>query len=282
VRARFKGLSSAAIARDLGTQIIGTQVTCVKVTGSTNDWLKVAAAEGSPEGAVVFVEEQTAGRGQLGRHWIAPFGCCILASVLLRPSFAPERLGSLSMLAACAAAAAAIEATGLPIHLKWPNDVIGEAGKLGGVLAESSIVDGRVEFAVVGVGINVNQNRADLAAVPGASSLRAELGRIVNRTDLARALLRALDERYALVRDGQHDAILAEWRERLGTLGKWVSLRIGDAVDGPYFASQVTARGTLVLLRPDGTTLEAAAGEVSVLPTPPGHVHHRDTEDRGE
>jgi BirA family biotin operon repressor/biotin-[acetyl-CoA-carboxylase] ligase len=260
-------LSSIAIARGLGTQLIGTQVTCVKVTGSTNDWLKAAAAEGAAEGLAVFAEEQTAGRGQVGRHWIAPFGCCILASVLLRPAFPPEQLSCLSMLAACAAAVASIEVTGVPIRLKWPNDLIGESGKIGGVLVENSIVDGQVEFAVVGVGINVNQTRSDVAAIPGASSLRAELGRIADRTELARALLRALEERYALVRDSQFDAILAEWRERLATLGNWVSLRVGDTVDGPYFASQVTPRGTLVLLRPDGTSLEAVAGEVSVVST---------------
>jgi BirA family biotin operon repressor/biotin-[acetyl-CoA-carboxylase] ligase len=269
VAARFKHLSSAAILRDLGTQIVGSQVTCVKVTGSTNDWLKAAATEGAPEGLAVFAEEQTAGRGQIGHHWIAPFGCCILASVLLRPAFPPEQLSCLSMLAACAAAAAAIEVTGLPIHLKWPNDVIGESGKVGGVLVESSIVDGQVEFAIVGLGINVNQRRSDLAALPGAFSLRAELGKMVDRTELARALLRALDERYAIARDGQYDAILAEWRERLAMVGKWVNLRIGDTVDGPYFASQVTPRGTLVLLRTDGSSFEAAAGEVSVVPTLP-------------
>jgi BirA family biotin operon repressor/biotin-[acetyl-CoA-carboxylase] ligase len=263
---RFKPLSATAIQQDLGTQVIGRQVTCVRVTGSTNDWLKAAAAEGAPEGLAVFAEEQTAGRGQVGRHWIAPPGCCILTSVLLRPSIPPDQLRYLTMIAACAAAAASIETTGLAIQLKWPNDLISDTGKVGGVLVENSIVDGQVEHAIVGTGINVNQSRRDLASLPGATSLRAELGRMVDRTDLARALLRALDERYTFIRDQQYDAILAEWRGRLVTIGKWVSLRTGNRVDGPYFALQVTDRGALVLLRSDGTTFEAVAGEVSVIP----------------
>jgi BirA family transcriptional regulator, biotin operon repressor / biotin---[acetyl-CoA-carboxylase] ligase len=263
---RFKPLSAVAIQQDLGTQVIGRQVTCVRVTASTNDWLRAAAAEGAPEGAVVFAEEQTAGRGQVGRHWIAPAGCCILTSILLRPAVPPDRLSALTMLAACAAAAAAIETTGLPIQLKWPNDLISDLGKVGGVLVESSLIDGQVEHAILGIGINVNQSRRALAGLPGAASLCADLGRMVDRTKLARALLRALDERYTYIRDNQDAAILREWRERLVTLGKWVSLRSGASAGGTYFASEVTDQGALVLLRPDGTTFESVAGEVSIVP----------------
>jgi BirA family biotin operon repressor/biotin-[acetyl-CoA-carboxylase] ligase len=263
---RFKPLSASVIQRDLGTKIIGQQIDCVRVTASTNDWLKAAAVEGAPEGAVVFAEEQTAGRGQVGRRWIALPGCCLLTSVLLRPVLPPDRLSVLTMLAACAVAAAASETTGLPIRLKWPNDLISETGKVGGVLVEGSLVDGQVERAIVGIGLNVNQSRRALAGLPGAASLRADLGRLIDRTVLARALLHALDERYTYVRDGHLDIIFGEWRERLSTLGMWVRLHVAGQDDGPYFASQVTDRGALVLVSPDGSTLEAIAGEVSVVP----------------
>ncbi len=263
----YTPLSPTAIRRGLNVRIIGSEIVCLKTVGSTNDWLKAAAAEGAPEGLAVFAEEQTAGRGQVGHHWIAPPGCCILVSILLRPRLPPERLFYLTMIGSCAAAAAAMETAGLPVQLKWPNDLICERGKLGGVLTESSIVDGQVEYAILGIGLNVNVRRRALALIPGAASLQAELGHQVNRNRLARALLRGLDERYTLIRDGDFGAVLSEWRERLETIGKWVDLHRDREVEGPFFALQVTDEGALILLRPDGTTMTVVAGEVSVRPS---------------
>jgi BirA family biotin operon repressor/biotin-[acetyl-CoA-carboxylase] ligase len=264
----YSPLSAAAVQRGWAPQVIGKPIVCLKTVGSTNDWVKTAQAEGAPDGLVVFAEEQTRGRGQAGHQWLGPPGGSILASVLLRPLIAPDRLAFLTMLAACAAAGAVIEVAGLPVQLKWPNDLISEGGKLGGVLVESSTESGRVESAILGIGINVNLTRAQLAAIPGATSVRAELGHPINRNLLARALLRGLDERYALLRDGEAEAIFAEWRERLATLGKWVNLQVGERLEGPLFASQVTERGELILLNPDGTPRPVLAGEVSVRPAP--------------
>lgn len=260
-----RALAATAIQQDLGTEVVGKQIVCLKVVGSTNDWLKSAAADGAAEGLTVFAEEQTSGHGQAGRRWLAPPGCCILASVLLRPQLPPDRLAFVTMLAACGAAAASIEVTGLPVQLKWPNDLIVENRKVAGVLVESAIVDGTVESAIVGIGINVNQSRRDLASLPEATSLRAETGRRVDRTALGRALLRSLDAGYTLIRNGQLDTILAEWRKRLVTPGTWVSLRTSSGVAGPFFATHVTDRGALVLRHPDGSTFEVIAGEVSVV-----------------
>ncbi|MGH2461689.1 MAG: biotin--[acetyl-CoA-carboxylase] ligase [Chloroflexota bacterium] len=263
----FTPLSPEAIRRGLVSRSVGHRVVCLGSVGSTNDWLKAAAAEGAPEGLAVFAEEQTVGRGQIGHRWLAPIGCCLLGSVLFRPPFPPERLFALTMLGACAAAGAAIELTGLPVQLKWPNDLISERGKLGGVLTESSSLAGQVEYAILGIGINVNLSRRALSAIPGAASLQAELGHRVNRNQLARALLRGIDERYTLLCQGQFAAVFSEWRERLATIGKWVDLRRGPKVEGPCFALQVTDDGGLILERPDGTTFTAFAGEVSVRTT---------------
>jgi BirA family biotin operon repressor/biotin-[acetyl-CoA-carboxylase] ligase len=264
----YRRLSQSAIAKNLNTRVVGREVVVLKTVGSTNDWLKAAAAEGAAEGLVVFAEEQTAGRGQQGRAWQAPPGCCLLGSILLRPDLAPDRLPYLTMVGSCAAAGAIIGRTSLPIVLKWPNDVMGERGKVGGVLTEASLTDGGLEYAILGIGINVNLPCRDLATIPGADSLRADLGRDVNRNALAHDLLQALDERYGLVKDGDFGAILGEWKERLRTPGQWVTLRRGDAVDGLYFARGVADNGALILLREDGSTFEVVAGEVSVRPSP--------------
>jgi BirA family biotin operon repressor/biotin-[acetyl-CoA-carboxylase] ligase len=262
----YRPLSQIAIQRGRSTEVVGQRVVCLRSVGSTNDWAKAAADEGAAEGLAVFAEEQTAGRGQAHRPWIAPPGCCILVSVLLHPRLPADRLTYLTMLGACASADAVVEVTGVPVRLKWPNDLVTERGKIGGALTETSIVEGEIEYAILGIGLNVNLTRRALAAIPGATSLQAELGRPVNRTALSRALLKGLDERYRVLRLGNGESILAEWRDRLGTVGTSVSLRIGDQIEGPYVADRVTDRGALVLLRPDGSAFEAVAGEVSIRP----------------
>src|SRR5579883_3335831 len=117
----YTPLSPETIRRGLDNRLIGYRVVCLKTVGSTNDWLKAAAAEGAPEGLAVFAEEQTAGRGRLGRSWVVPPGCGILVSILLRPSLSPNQLACLTMLGACAASAGATDVTGIPVPLKWPN-----------------------------------------------------------------------------------------------------------------------------------------------------------------
>jgi BirA family transcriptional regulator, biotin operon repressor / biotin---[acetyl-CoA-carboxylase] ligase len=262
----YTPLREATIRRGLSTEVIGGQIVCLKSVGSTNDWLKAAAAEGAVEGLAVFAEEQTAGRGQAGRHWVVPLGSSLLVSILLRPRFPPDELPYLTMLGACAAAAAASELTGRSIQIKWPNDLVWQDAKLGGALTESSLEGDAIEYAVLGIGVNVNLTRRQLAGIPGATSLQAQRGHPVNRNTLARRLLRGLDERYAQLRAGDRAGLVAEWRSRLQTLGQRVTRRIGSQLDGPYLAADVTDRGALILERPDGSRFTAVAGEVSVLP----------------
>lgn len=147
----------------------------------------------APEGAVAVAEEQTAGRGRLGRRWLAPARTSILVSVNLRPTVPSERLPELSLVAGRAAADAIAEVAGIDPELKFPNDVLIGGRKVAGVLAEAR--DGRV---VLGIGVNVNVARAEL---PGdvdtpATSLLVESGRRVDRAHLLAALLERLEGRY--------------------------------------------------------------------------------------
>ena len=146
-----------------------------------------------PEGAVAVADEQTEGRGRLGRQWLAPAGTSLLVSILLRPEVEPARLPELSLVAgrACADAIAAV--TGLEPQVKFPNDVLLRGRKVAGILAEAS--EGRV---VLGLGVNVAQEPGELppdARTP-ATSLAIETGRAVDRGDLLVALLERLERRY--------------------------------------------------------------------------------------
>jgi BirA family biotin operon repressor/biotin-[acetyl-CoA-carboxylase] ligase len=145
------------------------------------------------EGAVVAAGEQTAGRGRLGRSWVAPAGTSLLCSVQLRPTVSPDRLPELTGVAAHACAEAIEAVTGLQTGLKFPNDVLVGARKVAGILAEAR--EGRV---VAGIGVNVNVAEADLPTglETPATSLLVETGREIDRAELLVELLDRLERRY--------------------------------------------------------------------------------------
>ena len=145
------------------------------------------------EGAVAVAEEQTEGRGRLGRSWEAPAGTSVLVSILLIPAVEAARLPELSLVAGSAVAQAIVEETGIEPTMKFPNDVLVGGRKVAGILAESS--EGRV---VLGIGVNANQTREQLPvdAQTEPTSLRLELGESVNRVQLLAAILFQLERAY--------------------------------------------------------------------------------------
>jgi len=163
-----------------------------KHVGSTPSTQLLLPAE-APEGALVAAEEQTAGRGRLGRRWLAPAGTSLLCSLQLRPSVSPERLPELTGVAARATAEAVAALTGLEPSLKFPNDLLVGDRKVAGILAEA-----REERVVLGIGINVN---VPASALPQdvdrpATSLLVETGRELDRAELLAELLDHLEGRY--------------------------------------------------------------------------------------
>jgi BirA family biotin operon repressor/biotin-[acetyl-CoA-carboxylase] ligase len=170
--------------------------------GSTNPAAMQAAAAGEPEGAVFVAEEQTAGRGRGGHGWHSPRSAGIYVSVILRPQLAPADVLVLSLVTGLAAAAAVREVTGLKPDLRWPNDLLLSGKKFCGILTELNAEATRVRYAVVGVGMNVNQPDfpADLAGA--ATSLRLETRQTWSRVELAAALLKSLDREYRAMTAG--------------------------------------------------------------------------------
>ena len=143
----------------------------------------------APEGAVAVAEEQTAGRGRLGREWHAPSHSSILLSIVLRPHVPPPRLPELSVVAGHAVAAALTETAAVTPTVKLPNDILIEGKKVAGILAEAA--NGRV---VLGIGVNVNQRDDELPAT--ATALRSAVGRELERAPLLAAILAELERRY--------------------------------------------------------------------------------------
>ena len=227
------------------------------VVDSTNRYAADAVRHGAPEGLVVLAEEQTAGRGRLGRAWVAPRGAALLCSIVFRPRLRADELHLVPTAVALAAADAAQHMSGAPIGLKWPNDLVAGDAKVGGVLAEIVTVGGRGDDAgnalVVGVGVNLEAAgvRAVLESdstgrdpIP-ATGLAELAGRAVARDDLFAALLGSLGGRYgASGRPGP--STMDEYRGRCSTIGKQVRV---DTVRRSFFGRvlDVDDQGRLVV-----------------------------------
>ncbi|HWG65782.1 MAG TPA: biotin--[acetyl-CoA-carboxylase] ligase [Streptosporangiaceae bacterium] len=230
----------------------------VASTGSTNTDLIAAARSGAAEGLVLVAEEQTGGRGRLGRQWVSPPGASLTFSVLLRPAAVPPSRRAWAPLLTGVAVAAALRAeTAVQAQLKWPNDVLAGEAKLAGILAES-----RADAIVVGVGLNVSASRADLA-VPTATSLLAAGASVLDRGRLLGALLAELERRYTdWVTDPAAEASLhAEYTAMCVTLGKRIRVELPDGSAIRGLATGVDRLGRLEVTA-DGGVVAVSAGDV--------------------
>ncbi len=241
--------------------IIGRRIIHYDRVTSTNDLVREWAENGEPEGLVIAAEEQTAGRGRLGRQWIGPRGTSLQFSVLLRPPLAAAQTARLTPLAALALAATLREELGLRPGLKWPNDVLLNEKKCAGILVETSFEADRLSYAVLGVGLNVNYSMREFADLaPFATTLLDELGREVNRDALERAIIKSLDAHYARLLAG--DDVFSEWRSQLTTLGRYVRVVTPNGIE-EGLAEDIAPDGALVL-RQEGRTLRLYAGDVTL------------------
>lgn len=261
---------------ELPTHVIGHPLRSYRQVGSTNDLAREQARAGQPEGLVLLADEQTAGRGRLGRGWAAPPGSSLLLSLLLRPVWlAPADAFALTMLAGVALCEAVERATALPAALKWPNDLLlpfhtpagSELRKAAGVLSEIELSGGSIAWVIVGMGINVNWaphglvDGRDLGAL--ATSVGAALGREADRLALLRALLICLERRYDELRRGQSAPLFEAWRARLATLGQPVHIRLPEGeLDG--VAEDVEPSGALRVRDAQGALHTILAGDVGV------------------
>ncbi len=258
-------LSQQQIEDALGWTTFWRKIIYLPATGSTNDVAKDLARQGAPEGTVVVADEQTAGRGRLGRRWVAPPSTCLLCSLLFRPALSLSQANRLTMLCSLAAADAVKEVAGLQVFLKWPNDLIIQSPtwkKLSGVLTETGMAGAQLDFVVVGIGINVNVPPEVLPDLDSnATSILAETGRDVDRVALLTAFLAEVERRYQALRTGESPH--QEWAARLATLGRSVDVTTSDGILAGM-AESVDEDGALLLRTPDGVLHRLLAGDVTL------------------
>ncbi|HOP72996.1 MAG TPA: biotin--[acetyl-CoA-carboxylase] ligase [Thermoclostridium caenicola] len=234
---------------------------------STNNVMKALANAGAPHGTVVIANEQTKGRGRLGREWASTADKGIWMSVLLRPDIHPSRVQSITLAAAVAVCRAIEPVLAEKPGIKWPNDILVAGRKACGILTELSAEVEKVAWVIVGMGLNTHFKPDDFPEElrSKATSLSQHLvrGAVLDRTWLAAEILNQFEPVYEdFVRNGP-EAMLAEWKERSVTLGKRVELIHGQETV-PALALDVGEDGRLVVQLEDGSTREVFSGEISL------------------
>lgn len=262
-------LGPAAVGATLTTAWLGRAYRYSDAVDSTNERMKAWAAAGAPHGAVWLADYQSAGRGRLDRRWDAPPGTSLLLSVLLRPAQWPAERGAwLTMLAGLAVAEAIEAAAGLPARLKWPNDVLlgdGDGRKVCGLLLDATLsAGGRLETAILGIGLNVNVQPAALpVATTPATSLLVAGGRVVSRRALLAALLERLEAHYLAADAGQSPA--GAWAQRLATIGAAVTVTAAGLPEPLLgMAEGIDEWGRLLVRDAAGQRHAIAAGDVTL------------------
>lgn len=218
---------------------------------------------GEPEGAVILAEEQTAGRGRAGRNWHSERAAGIYVTLLLRPKLAPVQAPLLTIMAGLAARSAIEAQTGLMVDLKWPNDLLIGGKKAGGILTEMHAEPGQVRFVIVGIGLNVNQERFPGELGTTATSLRAEGGKPQSRLELLVRLLGEFESDYnRFLREGSAAVV-----DRFAAVSSYARGKRVRVSNGKETFTGITAglapEGLLQVRRENGQVVPVIAGDVT-------------------
>lgn len=258
-------LTPEAIGARLSTRTVGRRILCFEQLDSTNTYAKSAAQNGGENGLVIIADEQTGGRGRLGRVFHSPKKGLYLTA-LLKPDLAPADIIPVTAMAAVAAMRAIERTCGVRPGIKWTNDLILNGRKVTGILTEMGVEgeSGALQYVVVGIGINANETAADFSPELEyiATSLSMETGKAVNRTDLAAALIEELDHLSAAL-GGDLSEYLHIYRENCVTLGRDVRI-LGGGTERTAHAVSIDENFALVVQYESGTTETIRSGEVSV------------------
>ncbi len=252
------------IKEGIKTRIIGREIRLFPEAVSTNSLAMEMAANGAIDGTVVIAETQTGGKGRLGRTWISPKGNLYI-SVVLRPEVPPHKAPLITLMAAVAVTSTIRQQFQVQAGIKWPNDILISGKKAAGLLTEMRAEPDRVKHVVLGIGINVNMDIAELPASLRkiSTTLSAETGKKIDRALFLQHLLAELDRWYQVfLKNGT--AVIEAWEMFNTTVGNRVAVS-GPGVTFEGVAQGIDADGRLILKLDDGTQRQVAAGDVSIL-----------------
>ena len=257
-------LSKAEIESLVTTKWAGRQVVYYDETDSTNNQAKAAGEKGEVHGTLFVADRQTAGKGRRGRGWESPSGNSVSVTILLRPEIPPVKAPMLTLVMALAVADGIRDVLGVDAGIKWPNDIVLNKKKICGILTEMSTEIDYINYVVIGVGINVNQETFPDEIKETATSLKVETGKPVKRAGVIAAVMERFEQYYEqFVQQEDLSGIREAYEACLVNRDR--DVRVLDPA-GAYeaHAKGINDTGELIVVLPDGTEREIYAGEVSV------------------
>jgi len=260
-------LTADEIRWNLKTKILGRSVISYKKVDSTNTVACQLAEKGVKEGTVIIAEEQAKGKGRQGRVWVSPSKGGVYMSCILKPAIAPNEISKITLLAAVAVTKSIRSVTGLGAMIKWPNDILVNHKKVCGILTEMKAEQDRVDFIVIGIGINVNTPRRYIPK--GASSLKEEMRALrksedVPRVELVRSVLETLESEYTMLNKNGFNDIIEEWKRYSAMLGARVKVVLpGRAFEGQVH--NIDDRGELVIRTESGMLERISSGDILMV-----------------
>ena len=248
------------VARNLNTKLIGKKIYYFDYLSSTMDLAMQLGMDGAVNGTLVLAESQVKGRGRLGRSWSSPKYKGVYLSLILRPTILPAACPILTLMSAVSICEAVKKITDLDLQIKWPNDLFIDHKKVAGILTEMNAEMDKVNFVVIGIGLNVNNDKKSLVAQ--ATSLKEQQGIQINRVILLQEILRRIESNYFLLKQQGVQEIIDKWRNFTLTLGTRVKVEYqnkhieGQAVD-------IDSDGALLIRKDSGVIQKISSGDVT-------------------
>lgn len=248
------------VERSLHTKFIGKKIHYFDYLASTMDLAMQLGMHGAASGTLVLAESQTKGRGRLGRSWLSPKYKGIYLSLILRPKILPGACPVLTLMSAVSICEAVKAVIGLDAQIKWPNDVLINNKKIAGILTEMNAEVDKVNFVVIGIGLNVNNDKQSLIAQ--ATSLKQEQGQEISRVFLLQELLRRIENNYFLLENKGSQEIMNKWRNFTLTLGTRVKVCYQNKhIEGQ--ATDIDTDGSLLIRKDSGLIQKVSSGDVT-------------------
>ncbi|MFD0867814.1 biotin--protein ligase [Chlamydia abortus] len=258
-------LDPLKLADSLQTEMIGSSFRIYDQVDSTQNVAHELVRQGCPEGTVVLAEEQTSGRGRMGKKWLSPKGKGIWMSIVLKPHIPLKQTSQLTLLTAVALCRTLRQELGVAVGIKWPNDLLVDGLKVSGILLESSGEDDRLNYVVAGIGISVNMEADDFPEeLDGkATSLRIVCGRPLDRIQIIRRFLEKFEELYLLYLQQGFSPIRTLWEALTISLNRPLRVKTYNGwVEGT--AESIDDNGALTVKTRDGETMKLYSGDIQL------------------
>ncbi|MBU8907275.1 biotin--[acetyl-CoA-carboxylase] ligase [Desertibacillus haloalkaliphilus] len=258
-------ITADEISVHLNTETIGQEIQYYETVTSTQEIAHRLAQDGAREGTVVVADEQTGGKGRLGRVWHSPIGTSISMSLILRPSIPPQQAPQLTLLAAVSVVRGIQAATGIECEIKWPNDILLDGKKVVGILTELQSEPDRVHSVIIGIGINVNHRKEQFPSEIReiATSLGIEKGEEIARADVIRSVFEEFETLYQRYLNEGFKPIKQLWESHAISLGKQIK---ASTVQNVLYgvATGITDDGVLLLEDEEGTVHKIYSADIEL------------------